>query len=90
MSDSVTLHKTGYIHCIDEVIVCMLSSSAVDRGFEFRSGQIKDYKISMCCFSAKHTDVSNKNMPFWLGIRIMRPSEATCLPIDHCSNELAI
>jgi hypothetical protein len=29
-------------------------SSAVDRGFEPRSGQTKDYKIGMCCFSAKH------------------------------------
>ena len=29
-------------------------SSAVDRGFEFRSGLQKDYTIGMCCFSAKH------------------------------------
>jgi hypothetical protein len=27
----------------------------VERGFEPRSGQIKDFKIDMCCFSAKHT-----------------------------------
>jgi len=27
---------------------------AVDRGFEPRSGQTKDYKIGISCFSAKH------------------------------------
>jgi hypothetical protein len=34
-------------------MVRALASSAVDRGFEFRSGQTKDYKIGICCFSAK-------------------------------------
>ena len=32
----------------------VLASSAVDRGFEHRSGQIKDYKIVSCCFSANY------------------------------------
>jgi len=27
----------------------------LDCGFESRSGQAKDYKIDICCFSAKHT-----------------------------------
>jgi hypothetical protein len=35
-------------------MVSVLASSAVDRGFEPRSGQTKDYKIGICCFSAKH------------------------------------
>ena len=35
-------------------MVNMLASSAVDRGFEPRSGQTKDYEIGMCCFSALH------------------------------------
>jgi hypothetical protein len=35
-------------------MVTVLSLSAVDRGFEPQSGKIKDYKIGMCCFSAKH------------------------------------
>jgi hypothetical protein len=35
-------------------MVSVLTSNAVDRGFETRSGQIKDYKIGICCFSAKH------------------------------------
>ena len=29
--------------------------------FEPRSGQIKDYNIGMCCFSAKHTALRRKN-----------------------------
>ena len=37
------------------VMVSVLASSAVDSGVEPRSGQIKDYTIDSCCFSAKHT-----------------------------------
>jgi hypothetical protein len=36
------------------VMVSVLVSSAVDCGFEPRSGQTIDYKIVICCFSAKH------------------------------------
>jgi hypothetical protein len=39
----------------------VLSSSVVDRGFEPRSGQTKDYKIGICCFSAKHAALGRKN-----------------------------
>jgi hypothetical protein len=35
------------------------TSSVVDRGFEPRSGQTKNYKIGICCFSAKHTALSS-------------------------------
>ena len=42
-------------------MVSVLSSSAVDRGFEPRSGQTKHYKIGMCCFSAKHTVLGRKS-----------------------------
>ena len=40
---------------ISDIMVTMLVSSAVDRGFDPRSGQTKDYKIGICWFSAKHT-----------------------------------
>jgi hypothetical protein len=33
-------------------MVSVLASSVVYRGFEPRSGQTKDYKIGICCFSA--------------------------------------
>ena len=35
-------------------MVSVLSSSAVDRGFESQSGQTKDYEIGICCFFTKH------------------------------------
>jgi hypothetical protein len=35
-------------------MVSVFVSSAVGREFEPRSGLTKDYKIGMCCFSAKH------------------------------------
>jgi hypothetical protein len=39
---------------ISVVMVSILTSSAVDCGFKPRSGQTKDDKIGICCFSAKH------------------------------------
>ena len=45
---------------IGGVMVSMLSSSAVARAFESRSGQTKDYKIGICCFSAKHAALRSK------------------------------
>ena len=38
---------------IGGVMVSVLASGTVDREFEPRSGQTKDYKIGICCFSAK-------------------------------------
>ena len=64
---------THKINRIDGVMVSVLASSAIDRGFEPRSGQTKDYKIGMCCFSAKHVALRTGR----LGIRIMCPSGAT-------------
>ena len=37
------------------ILVRVHALSAVDHGFEPRSGQTKDYKIDIYCFSAKHT-----------------------------------
>ena len=47
------------------VMVSVLVSSAVDRGFDSRSGQTKDYEIGICCFSAKHTALMRKSKD-WL------------------------
>jgi hypothetical protein len=38
-----------------------LALSAVDGEFEPRSGQAKDYKIGICCFSAKHIALRRKS-----------------------------
>ena len=35
-------------------MVSVLTSSAVDRALELRSGQTKYYQIGFCCFCAKH------------------------------------
>jgi hypothetical protein len=43
-------------------MVSVLTSIAVDRGFEPRSGQTKDYKIGICCFSAKHAALSTRGL----------------------------
>ena len=43
------------------VIVSLLASSVVDRVFEPRSGQTKDYKIGISCFSDKHAALRRKS-----------------------------
>jgi hypothetical protein len=40
---------------IGGVMVSVLASSAVNRGFEPQLGQTKDYKIGIWCFSAKRS-----------------------------------
>ena len=50
---------------IDGVMISVLVSSVVDRGFESRSGQTKDYEIDICWFSAKHTALRRKSKD-WL------------------------
>jgi hypothetical protein len=64
--------------------------SAVDRGFEPRSDQTVDYKIGICCSSTKHTTLKERAKIGWLGIRILCPSEATCLYADCCFSELEL
>ena len=60
-----TPNLTSIYNCIGGIMVSMLSSSAVSRGFEPRSGQTKDYKIGICCFSAKHAALRRKSKD-WL------------------------
>ena len=72
---------------IGGVMVSVLASSAVYRGFEPRSGQTKDYKIGMCCFSAKHAALrrtskdwlarNQDNVSEWVDISI-RPLSFQC------------
>ena len=64
-------------------MVSVLVSSAVDCGFEPWSGQTKDYKIGICCFSAMHTALRSKskdwlarnqnNVSEWGNMSIRRP-----------------
>jgi hypothetical protein len=58
-------------------MVRVIASNAVDRGFELRSSQTKDYKIFIFCFSAKHAVLKNMeknwlarnqdNLSGWIG-----------------------
>ena len=56
---------SNYKYRIGDVMVSVLTSSAVDREFESRSGHTKDYKIGICFFSAKHTALRRKSKD-WL------------------------
>ena len=46
-------------------MVRVLTLGVVDRGFELRSGQTKDYKIGICCFPAKHSTLRAKTGLAW-------------------------
>ena len=72
---------------IGDVMVSMLTSSAVDHGFKLRYGQTKDYKIGICCFSAKHAVLMRID---WLARNLfICPSGVTCLTTDCCFSQLA-
>jgi len=43
------------------VIVSVIASIVVDHGFEPWSGQIKENKIGICCFSSNHPALRSKN-----------------------------
>ena len=53
------------VNHIGGVMINLLVSIAVDRGFESRSSQTKDCKIVLCCFSAKHVAFRRKSK-YWL------------------------
>jgi hypothetical protein len=62
------VHAASYnANRIGGVMVSVFTPSAVDRGFDPRSGQIKDYKIDMCCFSAKHVALRRKSKDWLAG-----------------------
>ena len=50
---------------IGGVMVNVLASNAVDRGFEPRSSQTKDFNIGICCFSSKDASLRRKSKD-WL------------------------
>jgi hypothetical protein len=46
-------------------MVRVLASSTVDRGFQPRSGQTKEYEIGICCLSDKQAALRRKGK-YWL------------------------
>jgi hypothetical protein len=71
-------------------MVSVFTSSVVDRGFESRSGQNKDNKIGICCFSAKHAALRRKSKD-WSARNQNNMSEwSDMLPADCCFGKLAL
>jgi hypothetical protein len=58
-------HLSSTLNHVCGVMVSVLSSGSVDREFEPRSGQNKDYEIGICYFSAKHAALRSKSKD-WL------------------------
>jgi hypothetical protein len=76
---------------IGGVMVCVLASGAVHRGFDPRQCKTKDYNIGVCCFSAKHAALRRNNKD-WLARNRdnVCPNGATFLSADCCFSELAL
>ena len=58
---SVCLWSKFEHNCISGVMVSMLTSSAVDCGFDPGSGQTKDNEIGIYCFFAEHTALRSES-----------------------------
>ena len=68
----------------------VFASSVIDREFEPRSGQTKEYEFGMCCFSAKHDASLRRNSKDWLDHKQNKfPIGASCLPVECCFSVLA-
>ena len=73
------------------ILVSTLASNVVDRGFEPRSGQTKDYTIGIYCFSAKHAALMRKSKD-WFARNQNNVSEWSDMSIcaDCCFSELSL
>ena len=63
-------------NCIGGVMVSVLTSSAVDRGFKPRSCQTKDYKLALAAFLFMKQEQRSRKMC---------PSRAVCLHTYCCA-----
>jgi hypothetical protein len=59
------VYSHGSINQKHRLMVSVLASSVVDRGFEPRSYQTKHYNIGICCFYEKHAALRRKSKD-WL------------------------
>jgi hypothetical protein len=74
---------------IGGVMVTLLASNLVDRGFDPQLGQTKYYTIGICCLSAKHAALKRKSKD-WLGLNQHMSEWASCLSTDCCFSELSV
>ena len=52
---------------IGGILVSVLDSSVIDRGFEPLSCQTKDYKFGICCLSTKHIALRRRSKDWLAG-----------------------
>ena len=71
-------------------MVSMLASSVVYGGFKPLSGQTKSVKLVLDASLLSTNINGERTKTGWLGIRILCPSGATCLPENCCFSELAL
>ena len=72
---------------IGGVMVSVLTSSVIYRGYKPRSDQSKDYKIGIGCFSAKHAALRRKNKD---SLDRNQDNVSECISADCCFSELAL
>ena len=73
-------------------MVSVLAASAVDRGFELRSGQTKDYIIGICCFSAKHAALRRKSKDWlaWNQYNVSKWNDMSTSGLFQCASTINI
>ena len=69
-------------------MVSLFESGVVDRAFETWSGQSKDYKIDICCFSDKHSAFRSRNKDWLVGNHNNFPEWRNMSTADCCFIEL--
>jgi len=61
---SMTICCLNKLPRLKDILDSMFASNAVDHGFKPLSGQTKDHKIGICCFSAKQAALRRKNKDY--------------------------
>ena len=82
-----------FVDSIGGTIANVLASSAVDIRIDPRSGQTKNYKISICCFCARHRTLSGQSKD-WFVLNQDNVSEwnsmYTCGLLLQCASTIKI
>ena len=97
---NLLMQKWKYISCVDVQVSYILVKVVNSRmtNMEWKEnwlnsspGRVKlDYKIGICCFSAKHAALRCKSKDWLARNQNNVSSVATCLPTDSCFSELAL
>ena len=82
VSVKMSFHRIDGVH----VIVSVLASIVVGRGFDSRLGQMRRYVIGIHCFSTKHPMLRchEQTATAWHGVGIMSAIAVKHLIVEHC------